>query len=98
DVTVTASDPYGNTATSYLGTVHFSSSDSKATLPSDYTFTGTDAGKHTFTLGATLKTAGRQTITATDTITATITGSVPIQLMAAAASSLSVTGPSAVPA
>jgi hypothetical protein len=56
-VTVTAQDAYGNTVTGYLGSVHFTSSDSKAVLPADYTFTATDQGKHTFSV--TLKTAGR---------------------------------------
>src|SRR5262249_48321710 len=39
----------------------------------DYTFTAADAGQHTFS--ATLKTAGTQSLTATDTVTSTITGS-----------------------
>ena len=77
--TVTAEDLYGNVTTSYSGTVHFTSSDPKATagngLPSDYTFTsgtGNDNGVHTFT--ATLTTVGSQSITATDTVNNTITG------------------------
>ena len=49
-----------------------SSSDSQATLPANYTFTGTDAGVHVFTV--TLNTIGTQTITATDTINSTIKG------------------------
>jgi hypothetical protein len=70
--TVTLEDPYGNIASGYTGTVHFTSSDGKATLPANYTFTAADAGKHTFS--ATLKTAGTQSITATDTATASLTG------------------------
>src|SRR5439155_6982856 len=62
--TVTAVDDQDNPVTGYSGTIHFSSSDSGATLPSDYTFTAADAGIHTFT--ATLITAGSQAITATD--------------------------------
>src|SRR5262249_58452174 len=64
NVTVTALDAYGNTATGYTGTVHFTSGDSQASLPSNYTFVGGDAGVHTFTNGVTLKTArasGRDT-------------------------------------
>jgi hypothetical protein len=58
DVTVTAQDAFGNTATSYTGTVHFVSSDPRgAILPADYTFTAADAGVHTFAAGATLFTA-----------------------------------------
>jgi hypothetical protein len=70
--TVAAQDPYGNTATGYTGTVHFTSTDAKAVLPANYTFTAADAGVHTFS--ATLKTAGTQSLTATDTKTAGITG------------------------
>jgi hypothetical protein len=71
--TVTAHDPYGNIATSYLGTVHFTSSDANATLPADYTFTARDAGTHTFS--ATLKTAGTQIISALDTVLASLSAS-----------------------
>jgi hypothetical protein len=70
--TVTAEDAYGNVASGYTGTVHFTSSDGKASLPANYTFTNADAGQHTFS--ATLKTAGTQSITATDTAMATLTG------------------------
>jgi hypothetical protein len=70
--TVTLKDPYGNIASGYTGTVHFTSSDGKASLPANYTFTAADAGVHTFS--ATLKTAGTQSIKATDTTTASLTG------------------------
>jgi hypothetical protein len=70
--TVTAHDPYGNMATSYRGTVKFSSSDTKAVLPANYTFLSSDRGVHTFS--ATFETAGTQSLTATDTVTGTITG------------------------
>jgi len=73
-VTVTAKDAYGNTVTGYVGTIHFTSSDSAATLPADYTFTGADAGVHVFATALTLQTAGTQWVRATDTVTATITG------------------------
>jgi hypothetical protein len=78
DLTVTALDPYGNTAVNYQGTVTFSTSDtdSAIVLPADYTFTAADAGVHTFSGGVTLNTPGDQTITATDTasgITRTVT-------------------------
>jgi hypothetical protein len=51
-VTVTADHVYGNVATGYLGTVHFTSSDANAgtVLPADYGFTAADAGAHTFTM------------------------------------------------
>ncbi len=91
NVTVTALDAYGNTATGYRGTVHFTSSDGQAGLPSDYTFVSGDNGIHTFSV--TLKTAATQSITATDTMTATITGSeTGITVTAAAAVTLVVSG------
>jgi hypothetical protein len=95
--TVTARDPYGNIATGYLGTVHFTSSDGKASLPANYTFTAGDAGVHTFS--ATLKRAGTQSITATDAVFAAINGSeTGIQVNPAAASRLALTAPSTVTA
>jgi putative Ig domain-containing protein len=69
-ITVSALDASNNVATSYSGTVHFTSTDSQAVLPANSTLT---SGKGTFSV--TLKTAGSQTITATDTVTASITGS-----------------------
>jgi hypothetical protein len=96
-VTVTAQDAAGRTVTGYRGTVHFTSSDGQAVLPADYTFTATDAGAHTFSSGVTLKTAGSQTVTATDTATSSITGSQSgIAVSAAAADHLSLSGPSSV--
>jgi hypothetical protein len=46
--TVTAVDAYGNVATGYTGTIHFSSDEDHADLAADYTFTAADAGTHTF--------------------------------------------------
>lgn len=74
DVTVTAKDSFNNTAINYSGTIHFTSSDGAATLPSNYTFVTLDAGTHTFSGGVTLRTGGVQTVTATDTVTGSITG------------------------
>ena len=94
DVTVTAKDKYDNVATGYAGSVAFTSTDPNTThvvLPAGYTFLPGDNGTHTFTLGATLITAGSQTITATDTVTSTITGfSGSINLGSAAAARLGV--------
>ena len=60
-------------------------------LPANYTFTAADNGTHSFSV--TLKTAGTQSITATDTITNTITGAqTGITVNAGAATSLAVTG------
>ena len=99
NVAVTALDQYGNTATSYTGTAHFTKSDSGAgsAVPTDYTFTGGDSGVHTFSNSTTLVTAGAQTITATDTVTPAITGtSASIAVGPAAAAKLTVTAPAAV--
>jgi hypothetical protein len=70
---VNAQDAFGNVTPAYRGTVTFTSSDGQAVLPANYTFTSGDAGAHTFS--ATLKTAGTQSITATDTNKSSITGS-----------------------
>jgi hypothetical protein len=71
DVTVKAFDYFGNLATAYSGQVHFTSSDSNASLPPDALLS---AGVGVFHV--TLNSAGSQTITATDTISTnpTITG------------------------
>ncbi|MFY9730444.1 MAG: Ig-like domain-containing protein [Candidatus Acidiferrales bacterium] len=69
NLTVTALTAANTTATGYTGTVHFTSSDSKAVLPANSAL-----ANGTGTLQAVLNTAGAQTITATDTVTASITG------------------------
>jgi subtilase family serine protease len=51
-LTITAVDPYGNLATTFQGTVNFSSS-TLAGIPSSYTFSGSDNGVHSFTLNLT---------------------------------------------
>jgi hypothetical protein len=88
--TVTALDPYDNVATAYRGTIHFTSTDARATLPADYTFVGADLGTHTFS-GVTLVKAGSQTVTATDT--AAITGDSSVAVSPAAASHFTVIAP-----
>ena len=90
-ITVTALDPYNNTVTDYAGTLHFTSSDRQASLPGDYTFTAADAGVHTFTDGVTLRSAGGQTLTATDTNTS-LTSSMTVDVSPAAASTMIVSG------
>ena len=57
-ITVTAMGANGASASAYVGTVHFTSSDPQAGLPADYTFTPADNGSHTFNL--TFFTAGNQ--------------------------------------
>lgn len=65
-ITILAMDSQSNVAGNYTGTIHFSSTDNNATLPNDYTFEAEDQGQHTFSLGATFKTMGTQTLTVTD--------------------------------
>jgi hypothetical protein len=71
-ITVTALTAGNQLDALYTGTVHFTSSDSSAVLPADYTFTLADVGSHSFSVK--LNIAGSQTITATDTHTSSITG------------------------
>ena len=80
-VTVTLTDSFGNVATGYVGTVHFASTDSQAVLPADYTFTSADQGTHTFQI--TLKTAGSQSLSVTDTATASLQGTANLNVLAA---------------
>jgi|HubBroStandDraft_6_1064221.scaffolds.fasta_scaffold00821_4 hypothetical protein len=87
NITVTALDPSNGVVTTYSGTVHFSSSDSQAVLPANSTLTN---GAGTFSV--TLKTAGAQTVTATDTATG-ISGTSGSISVIGAATHLSVTAP-----
>src|SRR5262249_35741739 len=73
-VTVTAFDPYGNMVTGYVGTVRFTSSDGRATLPARYTFTAGDRRVHTVTV--TLRTAGTQSIRVSDVVNLNLSGSI----------------------
>jgi len=81
--TATAQDAFKNTATSYAGTVHFTSSDTnaKTVLPSNSSLT---SGTKDFS--AVLQTVGSQSITATDTVSSAIAGTL---------SSIVVTAPAA---
>jgi hypothetical protein len=88
--TVQALDAYGNTATGYTGTVHLTSSDGQAVLPANYTFTAADAGVHLFVV--TLKTAGTQSILATDTANANLGALATVAVSPGALSSLRVAG------
>ena len=80
--TVTALDATNNTVGSYAGTVHFTSSDAQAVLPADSTLT---SGSGAFS--ATFKTAGNQTLTATDNAVSSITGTSTGTVVSAAAAS-----------
>jgi hypothetical protein len=75
-VTVTAYDAFGNVATGYTGTITFSSSDDKAILPADFTFTAADAGTSTFSV--TFHGQHFQSVTVTDTLNANIFGMIEV--------------------
>ena len=78
--TVTAKYADGSVDNNYTGTVHFTSTDSQAALPADYTFTASDQGVHTFT-GLVLRKKGYQKITITDTLGSSLTASVIIDVL-----------------
>jgi hypothetical protein len=65
NATVTVHDKFGNVVTGYTGTVHFSSNDRAATLPTDYTFTAADDGVHNFAI--TFTTTGNRWVSVRDT-------------------------------
>ncbi len=89
NITVTALGQTGQTASSYNGTLHFASSDPQAVLPAASMLTNVMG-----TFPATLKTAGPQTITVTDTNS--LSGvSTSIVVSPGATSHFSVTGPTA---
>jgi predicted RNA methylase len=69
DFTVTALDASGNPTPHYSGTVHFTSTDGDAGRPADTTLTG---GTGDFQI--IFNTDGAQTVTATDTVDSSITG------------------------
>jgi hypothetical protein len=93
NLTISAMDRYGNTATGYTGTVHFTSADPhRATLPADYTFRPGDAGVAAFPAGAVLYTTGTWDVTATDTSSA-VSGSAYVNVVAAPAATFSVMAP-----
>ncbi|HZI44818.1 MAG TPA: cellulase family glycosylhydrolase, partial [Ilumatobacter sp.] len=83
--TVTARDQYGDTDAAYAGTLHFTSSDTSdgVVLPPDSTLSG---GQGTF--AATLRRAGSQTITATDSATGSITGTLTVVVRASSTTRL----------
>jgi hypothetical protein len=93
--TLTAYDANYNVATGYTGTVQFTSTDGAATLPLNYTFTGADAGVHTFTNGFILRTPGSQVVTFRDVASAALTGSVGVVVGPATPTGLAATATSA---
>ncbi|HEY3322403.1 MAG TPA: Ig-like domain repeat protein [Planctomycetota bacterium] len=75
DLTITALDVFANTDTNYGGTVHIISTDPGATLPGDYAFQTGDQGVHLFSGGVRFgPPPASRTVTGTDTLYSTITG------------------------
>ena len=87
--TVTAQDALGNTATSYTGAVHFTSTDPNGILPADAALTN-----GTGSFSATFNTAASETLRARDIVTASITGTAAISVSAGAVTHLTITAPS----
>src|SRR5207253_686129 len=87
--TVTALDTFNNTSTGYAGTVHYSTTDTLATAPADAVLTN-GVGTASYTV----KKAGVQTLTATDTASSSINGtSAATTVSAAAATRFTVSAP-----
>jgi hypothetical protein len=85
--TVTVTVLYGGKIDTVVNTpIHFTSSDPAAILPTNYSFTPSDAGAHTFTNGFVLMTPGSQTIsgyiflTSNDNLESGINGSTKIMV------------------
>ncbi len=90
NVVVGAVNAYGNAVTGYTGTVALTSSDARAVIqPASYTFASSDNGKHSFSV--LFKTAGTQSITATDAANSFVASETGITVQAAAASTLAAT-------
>ena len=80
-ITLTAIDQDGLTVTDYTGEIRFSSTDTSATLPSDYEFTADDQGDHVFSLSVKFVTPGTQTLTATDIDQTSVEGEAEFELV-----------------
>src|SRR5207237_3505135 len=94
-ITVTAKYAFGNTSTGYLGTVHFTKSDSGtgSAVPANYTFVAGDNGVHIFTNGVTFVTSGSQTVTPNDTLTSSSNSSATVPVFWPEAATLLVSDP-----
>jgi serine/threonine protein kinase/uncharacterized protein (DUF2141 family) len=80
-IEATVVDPFNKNVPGYTGTVRFTCTDAAATLPKDYTFNDREGGEHRFKNGVTLRTAGKQTITVTDTVQGTIVAKVTVNVV-----------------
>jgi hypothetical protein len=82
-VTVNVMNPSRRWQVGYCGKIHFTCTDPGARLPDDFVFPGAES-LHTFTNTFTLKTAGKQTVTVTDTALPGLTASVTVTVQPAA--------------
>jgi hypothetical protein len=91
-VSITAMDQSNVRDSNYKGTVQFSSSDPRAELPEDYTFTSEDQGSRDVRVW--FKTAGPQTVTVVDSETQTRLGWATLRMFAGDIKQLEVRVPS----
>jgi hypothetical protein len=85
---VKALDTSGNVVSNYPGTIHFTSTDSQAGLPTDTLLSG---GQGNFTIA--LKTAGNQRITAVDSVKSSLGGTTkPVKVTATGVTGFQVAG------
>jgi hypothetical protein len=77
---VVALDASNKVVTGYTGTVHFTSNDTSAVLPNDYTFVAADQGVHVFSV--TFNKLDTQSIKVSDTANTALTGLRDIQVVA----------------
>ena len=89
-LTVAVRDAFANAVTDYAGTIHFTNTDALATPIPDTAFAAADLGARVVTLQ--FGTAGTQSLTASDTVTASITGSVSTQVQHGVAARLVLAG------
>ena len=86
----------GKPNANFRGTVVLTSTDAQAALPAPYTFTAKDKGVRSFPV--TLKTSGSQKVTATDSVSSTITGSQTVTVSPGPAGAFALSGLAAVTA
>ena len=90
NVTVTVRDAFGNPATDYAGTLRFTNSDPQAPPLADTTFVPADAGVKV--VAVQFGTAGRESLSARDTVTPSIAGSTSVEVLHGPAARLALTG------
>jgi len=73
-VTIRVTDKNGVQRNDYTGTIVFSSNDTAATVPANYTMKASDYGIKTFTNGVTMGSVGSYCVTATDSVDSITTG------------------------